>query len=264
MTYNIPTDLDDFVHTAQQLADIGRQTANNYFRKSLDVDHKSDRSPVTIADRQTEEAMRALIIDRHPDHGIVGEEFGARKAKSDWCWILDPIDGTKSFVCGKPTFGSLVSLVYKETPVIGVIEMPALGERWLGVHDRPTTHEGSPCRATAVARLDDAAMLSTTPDMFDDKEWQVFESISLAARVRAFGTDCYGYGLLASGYCDAVMESDLKPYDIMALVPVIEGAGAVISDWHGRPLSATSNGQVLACATAELRDDIVARIAAGN
>lgn len=257
----LQTPADDVIDTALALADIARDTTLRYFRRPLDVDRKADRTPVTAADRDTEQAMRALIEARHPSHGIIGEEFGARKAKSDWTWILDPIDGTKSFVSGKPLFGSLVSLVHDTTPVIGVIEIPCQAERWIGVRGRPTTYNGEPCRVSSVAALDDAVMLATTPDMFDDADWAVFQRVSRAARARAFGTDCYGYGLLAAGFSDAVMEADLEPYDYMALVPVVEGAGGMITDWDGKPLSTRSSGHVLASATPALHEEIVAAIA---
>ncbi len=258
-TFEAPA--DDVIETALALADIARESTLRYFRRPLDIHRKADRTPVTQADRETERAMRALIEARHPAHGIVGEEFGTRKAQSAWTWILDPIDGTKSFVSGKPLFGSLVSLVHDATPVIGVIEIPCQSERWVGVRGRATTYNGAPCRVSAVEALDDAVLLATTPDMFDDADWAVFQRVSRAARARAFGTDCYGYGLVAAGFSDVVMEADLEPYDYMALVPVIEGAGGTITDWDGAPLTMRSGGQVLASATTALHDEIVAAIA---
>jgi histidinol phosphatase-like enzyme (inositol monophosphatase family) len=251
----------DLIETAIALADIARSTTLRYFRQRLDVVRKADSSPVTVADRETELKMRELIESRHPDHGIVGEEFGVRKAKSPFTWIIDPIDGTKSFVSGKPIFGSLIALTDGDSPIVGVIETPCQRERWLGVRGRPTTLNGEPCRVSNTRRLADAVMLSTTPDMFGDEEWSTFQDVSRRARSRAFGTDCYGYGLMASGFTDAVMESDLKPYDYLALIPVVEGSGGVITDWQGSPLSSTSTGQVLASATEELHLEIVRLIA---
>ena len=255
---------DDVIETAVALADIARATTRSFFRQRLDVDRKADRSPVTAADRETERRMRELIEARHRAHGIVGEEFGTRKGESAFTWILDPIDGTKSFVSGKPLFGSLIALLHGDSPVLGVIEIPCQDERWIGVRGRPTIYNGEPCRVSATTTLDEAVMLATTPDMFDGDDWPVFERVSRAARARAFGTDCYGYGLVAAGFSDAVMEADLEPYDYMALVPVIEGAGGIITDWRGERLTIESSGHVLACATSALHGEIVAGIAAAR
>jgi inositol-phosphate phosphatase / L-galactose 1-phosphate phosphatase / histidinol-phosphatase len=257
MPESTPEPDEAFLETAIALADIARRTTRIYFRRPLDIDRKADRSPVTVADRETERLMRELIDARHDDHGIVGEEFGTRKAKSAWTWILDPIDGTKSFISGKPIFGSLISLVHGSTPVLGVIEIPCQEERWVGIRGRATTFNGAPCTVSTVSTLDDAVMLATTPDMFDAPDWALFEHISRRARARAFGTDCYGYGLLAAGFCDAVMEADLKPYDYMALVPVIEGAGGIITDWSGGTLNVASDGRVLACSGRQLHGEIL-------
>src|SRR5690606_15366408 len=257
----IPEISDDIIATALALADIARETTRTYFRRPLPADRKGDTTPVTIADRETEQRMRELIGQRHGDHGIVGEEFGTHLGESAWTWILDPIDGTKSFVSGKPTYGSLVALVHDSTPVVGVIEIPCQDERWLGVAGRATACNGAPCRVSSADRLDAAVMLATTPDMFDEADWPVFEYVSRRARARAFGTDCYGYGLLASGFCDVVMEADLEPYDYMALVPVVEGAGGIITDWTGAALDKNSDGRVLASATRALHDEILALIA---
>ncbi len=248
---------ESFIETAEELADIARRISLGYFRGELDINSKDDRSPVTIADREAERRMRDVLDARFPDHAIFGEEFGIKKAESAWTWILDPIDGTKSFVCGKPTFGSLICLVHDRTPVIGVVEIPTQSERWLGVHGRPTLFNGAPCRASGISSLDGSRMMTTTPDMFTDAEWQLFDRISRRAPVRCFGADCYAYGLLASGHVEVVMEADLKAYDYMALVPVIEGAGGAIGDWHGNRLEADSAGRVLACANPALYREMV-------
>jgi inositol-phosphate phosphatase/L-galactose 1-phosphate phosphatase/histidinol-phosphatase len=253
---------DDLIATAVALADIARATTLAYFRRPIDVVRKEDSSPVTIADRETERRMRELITERHRDHGIVGEEFGVHEGASEWSWVLDPIDGTKSFVSGKPIFGSLVALLRDQAPVLGVIEIPCQEERWIGIRGQQTMFNGVPCAVSTTAHIDEAVMLATTPDMFGATDWPVFERVSRQARARAFGTDCYGYGLLASGFSDAVMEADLKPYDYLALLPIIEGAGGVISDWNGAPLGIGSDGRVLASATRALHDDILARITA--
>ncbi len=261
MSSSTPEIPQAYIETAQDLADIARQSTLSLFRKPIQIDQKHDTSPVTIADRNTEQSMRELIENRHPDHGIFGEEFGRREGSSDWFWVLDPIDGTKSFICGKPIFGSLIALLHEDKPMVGVVEIPAQGERWLGISNSGTRLDGNECNTSSVKRVSEAAMLSTTPDMFNTNEWALFDRISRTARIRNFGTDCYGYGLLASGFADIVMEASLQPYDYMALIPVVEGAGGVVSDWNGSPLGMNSDGKVIACATRELHKELLELIA---
>lgn len=253
----------DYVETATRLADLARRSTLARFRRRLRVDSKRDASPVTAADRETERAMRDLIEARHPRHGVFGEEFGHREGAEPWQWILDPIDGTRSFACGKPTFGSLIALCHGDRAMLGIIEMPALDERWIGIRDGGARHNGAPCRAARAGTLRDAVVLASTPDMFGRDDWRTFDRVCAKARARAFGADCLGYGLLASGHTDVVMEADLKPYDYMAVVPIVEGAGGVISDWGGRPLDPRSDGRVLACSNARLHETILGMIA-GN
>ena len=251
MTNNLSPLDTSMIETAELLADIARTTTIEYFRNNISVSRKSDLSPVTVADQKTEEKMRNLITQRHPEHSIFGEEFGYTKGSTPWQWTLDPIDGTKSFVAGVPTFGSLIALGYNNTPMLGIIEMPALKERWSGNIYASTLHNGKKCQTRHV-NLNEAVVLSTTPEMFNSKQWQKFTTISSHTHVRAFGTDCLGYGLLASGYADLIMEADLKPYDFLALIPIIEGAGGKITDWQGNPLNNQSDGTVLATGSASL------------
>jgi inositol-phosphate phosphatase/L-galactose 1-phosphate phosphatase/histidinol-phosphatase len=243
-----------------QLADTARGIARQHFREPLVVEHKADRSPVTLVDRAIETEMRRLIRAAFPAHGIQGEEFAAERG-GEFTWVLDPIDGTKSFISGFPLFGSLIALLRGDRAVLGVIEAPALGERWVGCEGRPTQFNGrvvgtSPCRDLAGARV-----YATTSDTFSSDERRRFDALCARAAMRRFGGDCYLYGMLASGSCDLVIEAGLKPHDYLALIPVIEGAGGRISDWHGAPLGAGSAGRglVLAAATEPLwRQSIVA------
>ena len=244
---------DIFIETSSLLADIARHVTATHFRRKISANRKLDLSPVTAADQQTEKEMRELIQSRHPGHSIFGEEFGLTQGSTPWQWTLDPIDGTKSFVAGIPTFGSLIALSYNEIPILGVIEMPLLKERWLGITHKETTHNGKQC-STSDASLKNAVMLSTTPEMFNSQQWIQFKKLSEATYVRAFGTDCLGYGLLASGHTDLVVEADLKTYDFLALIPIIEGAGGIITDWNGRRLTNESDGTVLAAANSKLHN----------
>jgi inositol-phosphate phosphatase / L-galactose 1-phosphate phosphatase / histidinol-phosphatase len=245
---------------AERLADEAATIALRYFRRPLAVETKADASPVTAADREIEAFIRERIRKRYPSHGLLGEEHGADAGSGGHTWVIDPIDGTKSFISGMPTFGTLIALLDGATPVLGIIDHPALRERWAGIAGAPTRHNGVVCRARSCTRIEDAVLFATTPDMFKGAARASFEAVSTSVRMRRFGADCYGYALLASGYIDAVMEAQLQPYDFMALVPVIEGAGGVITDWGGQPLGLNSDGRVIAAATPALHCEILKRL----
>ena len=244
---------------ATRLADSARAIARRYFRQSLEVEQKSDRSPVTIADRAIETEMRRMIRAEFPTHGIQGEEF-APEAGSEFTWVLDPIDGTKSFITGYPLFGSLIALAQGARAVLGVIEAPILGERWIGAEGAPSLCNGAPVRTSDCRSIEQAHVYSTTTDAFSTARLQRYDAYTRRAALRRYGGDCYLYGLLASGHCDLIIEAAMKPHDFQALVPVIEGAGGRISDWNGRPLDAHSGDQVLAAATGELWTQSVAAL----
>lgn len=243
------------------LADAVRPIALEYFRRPLDIVRKSDLSPVTIADRSIETTLRALIAERYPDHGIVGEEMGGDTG-ADLTWYLDPIDGTKSFISGMPLFGTLIALLDRRRDAVvgGMIDMPALGERWWG-DGASATFCGRPARVSGVEHLADAQVYTSSPDFFSPEGWVAWERVSSRAAFRRYGGDCYIYGLLASGHCDLVMEMDLKPFDYMALVPVVEGAGGIMRDWNGDRLTETSDGRVVAAASPKLLDEVLALVA---
>ncbi|MDQ0458209.1 histidinol-phosphatase [Rhizobium paknamense] len=257
---DIPSsDVETYTAFANTLADAAKPLALSYFRTPLDIISKLDESPVTIADRTIEKQMRDMIEARFPTHGIYGEEMGVKKG-DEFTWVLDPIDGTKSFITGFPLFGTLISLTYREAPFCGLIDVPATGERW---HARPgqTLFAGKPSVTSGCEGFSEARFYTTSPDMFKGSEVEAYEMLSRAARLRRFGGDCYIYGLLASGHCDLVLETGLQPYDYMALVPVVEGAGGCITDWQGKPLSIHSTGQVLASATPTLHEAALKLIA---
>ena len=238
---------------AETLADAARTAALRRFRTPLEIEYKADDSPVTRADREVEESVRERIHERFPGHSIHGEEFG-RSGASDarWRWVLDPIDGTRSFVTGRPLFGTLIAFVDGERPILGVIDAPALGERWVGAAGTATCFNGRPCRTSGCTRLADARVSATTPDLFDSEELIAFDEVSFSARFRTFGGDCYQYALLAAGHLDLLMEASLAPHDLLALAPVVTGAGGVITDWEGELLTARSDGRILAAATPDL------------
>ena len=245
-------DLAPFQALAERLADMSGEVLRRYFRQPIAVDDKSDDSPVTIADREVERTLRDAIAAAFPDHGILGEEYGSEKLDAEYVWVLDPIDGTKSFITGKATFGTLIALCRNGAPVVGVIDQPIIRERWIGAAGRPTSFNGQTVRARADVRLADALLYATTPQMFVGDDAAAFERLTKQVKHPLYGADCYAYGLLASGFTDLVCEAALKPYDYCALVPVVAGAGGKITDWENRPLTIASGPRVLAAGDAAL------------
>ena len=237
--------LDAYLALAAELADAAGAAIRPYFRTRLAVDDKADLSPVTAADRAAEQAMRRLIAGRFPEHGIVGEEYRTEREDAEHVWVLDPIDGTKSFISGVPLFGTLIALAHRGRPILGIIDQPISRERWIGAAGRPTTHNGVAARCRACDRLAAATVFATTPDMFKGSDAAAFARIGAAVKLVRYGADCYAYGLVALGFADVVIEASLKPYDFAAMLPIIEGAGGIATDWRGAPLGLASDGRVL-------------------
>jgi inositol-phosphate phosphatase / L-galactose 1-phosphate phosphatase / histidinol-phosphatase len=263
MSFTEHRDFTAALTLAGQLADVARDIVRQYFRKPLEVEHKSDGSPVTIADRAIESEMRRRIRAAFPAHAIRGEELGI-EGSGEFTWVLDPIDGTKSFVTGFPLFGSLIALLQDGRPVIGVLEAPVLGERWVGCESRPTVCNGREIR-TSGCRLIGEASLYTTTESYDRHERPRFERLGARAALRRFGGDCYLYGMLASGYCDLVVEVQLKPHDFLAAIPIVEGAGGRITDWRGAPLAPLADafeGRVVMAASEALWQQAIAELGA--
>jgi histidinol-phosphatase len=253
---------DRFLALAIDLADAAGAAIRPYFRQPLAVDDKPDMSPVTAADRAAEAAMRRLIAERFPDHGIIGEELGREREAAEFVWVLDPIDGTKSFISGVPLFGTLIALTRRGRPVLGIIDQPIARERWIGASGRPTTFNGAaircrPCRALAAATL-----FATSPDMFRGDDAAAFARVAACAKLVRFGADCYAYGLLALGFIDLVIEASLKPYDFCAVLPIIEGAGGVVSDWRGATLTLASDGRIVVAGDRRAHQAALALLAA--
>lgn len=236
----------ELVTLANALADAARPIVSRYFRTQVAIDDKDDRSPVTIADREAETAMRELLTRHVPEHGVFGEEHGAVRTDADYVWVLDPIDGTKAFITGLPIFGTLIALLHRGVPVLGIIDQPIMGERWLGVSGERSTFNGKPIAVRACASLADTYMYSTAPIMFPGDLEQRHQALAVKTKLFRWGGDCYAYGLLASGHVDLVVENSLKLYDFAALVPVVKGAGGLITDWQGKELDMHSDGSVLA------------------
>jgi len=253
-----------FLGTAEAAAEAAGAAIRPLFRSALIVEAKGDASPVTEADKAAERAIRALLADRHPDHGVIGEEYGDTRPDAEWVWVLDPIDGTRAFVTGRPLFGTLIGLLHRGRPVLGLIDQPATGERWIGINGQATrfrsTMGGKPgCRP--CGHLSQAELSCTSPDMYDADSAPRFARVKQAARRTTWGGDCYAYGLLALGLVDVVMDATMKPWDWAALVPIIEGAGGSCTDWAGRPLHLDSDGTVLAVGDPALLPEVTSLLA---
>jgi inositol-phosphate phosphatase/L-galactose 1-phosphate phosphatase/histidinol-phosphatase len=231
---------------AHEMAEAAGTVIRRYFRTPVGVDTKADESPVTIADRETEAAMRELLARHRPQDGILGEEHGRERLDAEYVWVLDPIDGTKAFITGMPVFGVLIGLLHRGRPVLGIIDQPILRERWLGIAGETTTMNGKPVRVRPCPSLNKAFLYSTAPDMFKGDDAIAYERVKSKVRQPRFGGDCYAYGLLAMGFADLVIEASLQPYDYCAVIPVIEGAGGVMTDWQDKPLTIESDGRVVA------------------
>ncbi len=249
----------DDILLAQRLADAAGAAIRPFYRADFGLETKADASPVTLADRAAETAIRKLLLAERPRDGIIGEEFGTEREGASRQWVIDPIDGTTSFVAGRPIFGTLIALMQDGWPVLGVIDQPILRERWLGAAGHPTTLNGAPVRTRACRELSEAILATTSPNCFSAHEGEHFMALAAktAHRRLIWGGDCYNYALLASGHIDIVVEAGLKLHDYAALIPVVEGAGGLMCDWRGEPLSADSDGSVIALGDAARLDDLL-------
>lgn len=253
--------LDQEIALAHRLADAAGAAIRPHFRR-VDAERKGDASPVTEADRAGELAMREILQAEVPKDGIVGEEFGTERGSSGREWVLDPIDGTVGFIAGRPIFGTLIALLVDGWPVMGIIDQPIIGERWVGATGRPTLFNGATASTRACRELSAASLATTGPHYFNPHEGAQF--MALAGQTdhkrMVMGGDCYNYAMLASGHLDVVCEAELKLYDWAALVPVVEGAGGLMCDWAGEPLNADSDGHVLALGDPARLEDVVAAL----
>ena len=245
--------MQDFIELAMKMADQAGEIIRPYFRQGVDVEHKGDESPVTVADRAVEEHLREIIEAARPEDGIIGEEFGIKESQNGLEWVIDPIDGTKSFIAGRPTFGTLIALCENGVPVLGIIDQPIAEERWLGVKNQPTLFNGKTIKTKKCDDLKKAKLASTDPDQLRGH----VENLRDASDFFIWGGDCYSYGLLSCGNIDAVIETQLSTYDYAALPPIIEGAGGHMCDWRGNPLTTKSDGRTLAIGDLTLKDPIL-------
>jgi myo-inositol-1(or 4)-monophosphatase len=240
----------DFAAFVDELATVAGEAVRPFFRTTLGVENKGRGGvfdPVTAADRAAEQAMRTLIRENFPQHGIVGEEFSDEGAGATYVWVLDPIDGTKSFISGMPVWGTLIGLLKDGVPVYGMMHQPFIGERFTG--DGASARYRGPAgerrlNTRACAGLSEATLFTTSPLLMREQERASFEKVQAKARLARYGGDCYAYCMIAAGFVDLVVETGLKPHDIVALIPIIEGAGGIITDWSGK--TAVSGGKIIA------------------
>lgn len=255
-------EFEPFLH---ELCDAAAAETLPRFRAAMAIDNKEAEGfdPVTQADRAAEAAIRALILERYPLHGIVGEEEDAVRPDADYCWIIDPIDGTRSFICGLPSWGTLIGLQHRGRPVAGVMSQPFTGERYIG-HGGGAflVRDGArlPLATRSTTRLADALMMTTTPFLFDEGDIGRYRSVEAACRLTRYGYDCYAYAMVAAGQIDLVVESSLKSYDIAPLIPVIEAAGGIVTTWDGG--DAREGGRILAAANPAIHAEAM-RLLAG-
>ena len=258
-------DIKQLSHFAVQLADAARALIVPQFRANLSPESKSDNSPVTIADRAAEKKMREMINKNYPTHGIIGEEFGEDKTDADMVWVLDPIDGTRSFITGSQMFCTLIALVVAGKPVIGIIDMPMLNERWLGIrqsenngcqnaNDYAAFFNGKQCRVSNTGDLQKATIISTTYGQGDNNENEFLKRLSAKAGYLRLGGDGGAYGCVASGFADIAADMQMHLHDYLALVPVVRGGGGIISDWQGNENLHIQSGKttIIAAATNKL------------
>jgi len=251
-----------YIELAHELADAAGSVIRSYYRTPVTVFDKADESPVTVADRESEAAMRRIINAKTPDHGIYGEEWGVENPDAEWVWVLDPVDGTKAFISGQPSFGTLIALLHNGVPVLGIIDQCILKERWLGVTGHPTTLNGKKLTVRSCPELRLATLFATAPEMFKGDDLTAWESLRAKAKLPRYGTDCYAYGLLACGFVDLVVEASLQPYDYCSLIPIIEGAGGIMTDWQGKRLGLSSDGRVVAAGDHALHAAVLAELGA--
>lgn len=248
----------DFGAFIDRLATVSGETILPFFRTTLSVDNKGPAlnfDPVTEADRAAEAAMRRLIKSNFPDHGIVGEEFGDERADAEYVWVLDPIDGTKSFIAGFPVWGTLIALTRHGAPAFGMMHQPFIKERFTGDGGGAQYRGPSGQRALQVRRcptLRDATLFTTSPRLMNEADRASFERVEKSVKLSRYGGDCYAYCMLAAGHIDLVVETDLKPYDIAALVPIITGAGGIVTTWDGK--AAQHGGHIIAAGDARVHE----------
>jgi myo-inositol-1(or 4)-monophosphatase len=256
----------EFSAFVDELATVSGDVILPFFRTTLSIDNKHSGGgfdPVTAADRTAEAAMRTLIRRTFHGHGIVGEEYGAERADAEYVWALDPIDGTKSFISGMPTWGTLIGLTHRGRPVFGMMHQPFTRERFSGDGGASRYRGPAGDRALMVrecGELAQAVLFTTSPLLMNEADRNTFVTLERAVKLSRYGADCYAYCMLAAGHVDLVVETELKPHDILALIPIVTGAGGIVTSWEGGP--AAGGGRVIAAGDARVHAAAMAMLRA--
>ncbi len=261
--------LEQFTEFANHLADIASEISRHYFRKENGEFAKEDDSPVTLADREIEAALRDEIIKHYPTHGIIGEEFGSLNKNAEFCWIIDPIDGTSSFIVGRPIFGNLIALRINNSLELGIMNQPITNERWLGINGFGSFLNGKKIQTRSCKSLSEAVLCTSSPFFFKEKNQLLFTEFCKQTKYQhlggaIYGGDCYSYACLASGFIDIIIEPELKIFDFAAHIPIIENAGGIVSDWLGNKPKLESGAKILACGDKNLHKQAVDFISSLN
>ena len=251
---------DEFVKFANFLADESSIIITKYFRTKININKKKDSTPVTIADQNTELKIRELISSKYPSHGILGEEYEQINTKAEFMWVIDPIDGTRSFIAGHKDFGTLIALLHNNKPILGIINCPAHNERWIGIKDHHTTCNNIKVSTSSIKKIEDSYLFTSGEFFYEPFLKKGFEKIKEQSKYFRYGGDCYMYGMLASGLIDVVIEDTLKAHDYMALVNIIEGAGGKITDKFGKNVSIESDGSLVASCNPNIHQELISII----
>ncbi|PPR37321.1 MAG: Fructose-1,6-bisphosphatase/inositol-1-monophosphatase [Alphaproteobacteria bacterium MarineAlpha6_Bin4] len=246
-----------YLKIANECAEASGIIIKKYFRKKIKIETKSDNSPVTKADKESEKIIRDIIIKKSPECGFYGEESGKFNTDNEYVWVVDPLDGTKGFVTGKPLFGTLIGLMKNNTPYIGVLNQPILKERWVGIANKLAKYNNSKVRSRKIKKLKGSKMYATSPMMFSGKNQRIYKSVRSKIGETLFGADCYAHGLMALGFVDVLLEANLKPYDYIASAAIISGAGGKMTDWKGDDLNLYSDGRIVAAGDPKIHEQLL-------
>ena len=263
----------DFAAFVDRLGDVASETILPFFRTAIGTEDKNKGGrfdPVTEADRAAEVSMRRLIEAQFPTHGIVGEEFGTVRGDAEYVWVLDPIDGTKAFISGLPTWGVLIGLLHRGRPCYGMMVQPFTQERFVGDGTKAQWRGTGLGLSRGIRRLTtrkcptlkEATLMTTSPLLYGEDKLEALRRLEAEAKLTRYGVDCYAFAMLAAGHVDCVVESGVQPYDVVALIPVVEGAGGIMTDWKGG--DAAKGGDVIACGDKRLHEEVLARLGAAG
>jgi len=245
------------IKLANKCADASGKIIKKYFRKKIKINLKKDNTPFTKADIEAEKIIRELILKQEPNCGFVGEETGTINMNREYCWVVDPLDGTKSFITGKPSFGTLIGLLKNNKPVLGILNQPILNERWVGIAGVETKYNNKKVRVRKCKSIKGAKMYATSPMMFQGRNKKIYKNVRAKIGECLFGADCYSHGLMSLGFVDVILEANLKPWDYIASASIISGAGGKITDWNDNDLNLQSDGRILATGDSNIHKQII-------